>query len=86
MIGLFNFSIKRILIYFEKVLMCVGTFQRSIFNIAVTVENSEHGYVYYKTLRGFAPVLYAGFCFSTLFTTLSRSIISNVTLKSRFGV
>ena len=77
-ISFFNW---RILIYFQKGLLCIGTFERSIPNINMTVENSEHDHVYSKTLRGFAPVLYsAGFCISALFSPRSRSVISNVTL------
>ena len=49
-ISFFNW---RILIYFQKGLLCVGTFERSIPNINMTVENSEHDYVYSTTLRGF---------------------------------
>ena len=77
-ISFFNW---RILIYFQKGLLFVGTFERSIPNINMTVENSEHDHVYSKPLRGFAPVLYsAGFCISALFSPRSRSAISNVTL------
>ena len=77
-ISFFNW---RTLIYFQKGLLFVGTFERSIPNINMTVENSEHDHVYSKTLRGFAPVLYlAGFCISALFSPRSRSVISNVTL------
>ena len=77
-ISFFNW---RILIYFQKGLLFVGTFERSMPNINMTVENSEHDHVYSKTLRGFAPVLYsAGFCISALFSPRSRSVMSNVTL------